>query len=124
MGNFLHRATKQYLVSADPNGLPEPLANYINGPDLSAVAGFSSQYWVITGDVVTLMSVAERDAVDAQALDDSRDSSVNELDGLESLMRAFALVVLDEFNTLRAQHLLAPRTIGNLKTAIRNKLGS
>ncbi len=123
MGDYLHRTTKQYLRSADPNDLAEPLSNYIEQPDLTAVSG-SSLYWVITGDTVTMMTQAERDAMDAQTLDDSRDSSVNQLDGLESLMRAFALVVLDEVNTLRAQHLLAPRTVGNLKSAIRNKLGS
>jgi len=65
MANLLHRTTKQYLVSTDPNGLPEPIANYIEEPDLSAVAGQPNKYWTITGDVVTLMSQAEQDAVDA-----------------------------------------------------------
>lgn len=38
------------------------------------------------------------------------------------LLRAFAEVVLDELNNLRGQHGLAPRTMTQLRTAIRNKL--
>lgn len=38
------------------------------------------------------------------------------------LWKAFALVVLDEFNSLRAEHGLAARTVDQLKQAIKNKL--
>ena len=124
MPNYLHRTTKQYQQSISPIDLLEPESNYVKDPDLLAVAGFNSQYWVITDDVVTLMSTSERDAVDTLARDAARDNNVNQLDGLEDLLRAFALVVLDEFNLLRAEHSRAPRSIGNLKTAIRNKLGT
>lgn len=41
---------------------------------------------------------------------------------MESLIRAFALVVLDEFNTLRDQHGLAARTAAQLRSAIKGKL--
>ncbi len=40
----------------------------------------------------------------------------------ELLFRAFALVVLDEINVLRAQHSLAARTIQQLKAATLNKI--
>ena len=40
----------------------------------------------------------------------------------EGLIRALALVVLDEINTLRGQHALAPRTAQQLRDAIKNKL--
>jgi hypothetical protein len=68
MATLLHRTTKQLLVSVDPNGLPEPIANYIEDPDLSAVTGEPNKYWIITGDVVTLMDQAAQDAVDAAEL--------------------------------------------------------
>jgi hypothetical protein len=63
MSDVVHRTTKQYLKSA--NTPDYPVETWIINPDLSAVEGFPSKYWIITGDVVTLMSQAERDAVDA-----------------------------------------------------------
>lgn len=41
---------------------------------------------------------------------------------VNDVLKAFALVVLDEINILRAQHSLAARTAAQLKTAIINKL--
>ncbi len=124
MPNYLHRTTKAYEVSIPTISLPEPVANYIQDPDMSAVVGFSNIYWTITGDVVTLMSVSERSAVDTALLEGRRDSTANQVDETEEVLRASLLVILDEFNTLRAQHGLADRTIGQMKTAIRGKLGS
>ena len=40
----------------------------------------------------------------------------------DPLFRAFALVVLDEINNLRAQHGQNPRTVQQLKNAIKSKL--
>ena len=124
MPNYVHRTTKAYLTSTSPASLPEAEVNYIEDPDLSAVTGFASIYWIITGDVVTLMDQAARDAVDAALLSANRDSTADVLDQVESLDRAFALVILDEINTLRALHSLADRSIAQLKTVLRNKLGS
>ena len=39
----------------------------------------------------------------------------------DKLMKAFALVVLDEINALRSQAGLSTRTIAQLKTAVKNK---
>ena len=122
MANYLHRTTKQYLTSTSPASLPEPEANYIEDPDLSPVAGFPSIYWIITGDIVSLMDQAARDAVDAANLIASRDALADELDRAETFMRAFALIVMDELNILRGQHGLADRTPAQLKTALRNRL--
>uniref|UniRef100_A0A6M3IGV0 Uncharacterized protein n=1 Tax=viral metagenome TaxID=1070528 RepID=A0A6M3IGV0_9ZZZZ len=41
-----------------------------------------------------------------------------------ALTRALGLVVLDEINTLRGQHSLAPRTKAQLKAAIKAKIDS
>ena len=146
MPNFLHRTTMVYQPSVSYADLPEPIANYIEQPDLSATAGFDSKYWIITGDIVTLMDQAARDAVDAAALAAARDALSNEIDQVESYSRAFALVVLDEFNALSlkineildaidsANNLSAvksnvgaitdrpQRTSAQLKTSLRNKL--
>ena len=124
MGSFLHRTTKQYLQSADPNELPEDLSNYISAPDLSAVAGVPVKYWKIVGDVVTEMSQAEKDAVDAAILDTARNNAVAELDNLEGILRQVLLIIMSEINTLRSEHGLSARTLQQLKTAIRNSFGT
>ncbi len=123
MPNYLHRTTKVYQVSVSPVQLGEPAANYIQDPDLSAVEGFNSLYWTITGDIVSLMSGVDRSAVDAAITEDRRDNTMGQFDDVEEIIRAFALVVIDEFNVLRAEHSMAPRTAAQLRTAIRNKMG-
>ena len=122
MATVLNRTTKQLIASA--NTPDYPIAQWIIEPDLSAVSGFSSKYWTITGDSVTLMSTSQRDTVDAADLSAARDAQAAQLDAIESEVRAFALVVLDEINTLRTALSLPTRTIAQLKTAVRNKLGS
>ena len=51
-------------VFHDAEGEPISNANWIHAPDLSVVAGFPNIYWIIIGDVISLMSQSERDAVD------------------------------------------------------------
>jgi hypothetical protein len=103
MPNWLNRNTKRYLKSASFDDLTDDPANYILEPDMSAVEGQPSKYWVITGDVVSLADQATRDAIDAQLLSDNRDRTADEFDDLEGIVRSFALVVLDEINVLRQQ---------------------
>ena len=124
MGDFLHRTTKVYLTSQSPNKLPEPVANYIEDPDLSAVVGYPSIYWIITGDVVTLMDASARAAVDAQMLSDARDSIIAEVDAVESILRQIVVLLVSELNILRAQHGLADRTLAQVKQQLRDSLGS
>ena len=148
MPNYVHRTTKQYLQSWSPNDLPEPLANYIENPDLSNVVGVPSLYWVITGDVITEMSQAEKDAVDDALLQAGRDDTANRAAEPEDIIRALALTLLDELNnhTLKINAILdaadtaanindfkasmlaitdyPQRTVSQLKTSLRNKLGS
>lgn len=125
MGNYVHRTTKQYLQSYSPNDLPEPLANYIESPDLSNVVGVPTKYWVITGDVITEMSQAEKDAVDAALLSAGRDAVIQrEIDDLESVMRQLVKLMVSEINILRQQHALADRTLAQVRTQLRDDLGS
>ena len=124
MATWLHRTTKRYMVSTSESSLPEAAANYIENPDVSAVAGQPTKYWVITGDVVTLMDQTAMDAVDAALLTAARDAVAAELDDLENILRAFMLIVLDEINVLRVDNGRAERTAVQLKSAIRGRLGS
>ena len=102
MANILNRTTKVYLISADPNDYD--VQDWIIDPDVSEVAGFETKYWTITGDVVTLMSQAERDAVDAQEAADAvlaenarQKSSYTD----NQIFRAQIKYVVDEINILR-----------------------
>lgn len=138
MPNYLHRITKQYLHSVSNVSLPEPEANYIYMPDMSAVAGVPSIYWVITGDVVSEMSQAEKDAVDAILLSNTRDDAIQlEIDNLESLLRQVVQMTVDEINILRQQFntttaesnqltdtAFTDRTLAQVKTQLRNDLGT
>ncbi len=146
MANVLNRTTKQFIPSA--NTVEYPVEDWIINPDMSAVVGQPSKYWTISGDTVSLMSQGERDAVDAALIASARDALAAEMDQVESYARAFALVVLDEINAhatnISGDRLAAvnggtyaafrtaatavsstpTRTIAQLKTALRNKLGT
>ena len=138
MGNYLHRTTKRYYQSTSPASLPEPLANYIDEPDLSAVVGVPNRYWVITGDVVSEMSQGEKDALDAQALSDSRDADIEaEIDALESVLRQLTKLIVSELNILRQQFntstaetnritdtAFTDRTLAQVRAQLRSDLGA
>lgn len=123
MANVLNRSSKRYIASV--NTPDYPTGAWIHNPDMSAVVGEPSKYWTITDDVVTLMDQAARDVVDAAEVETRRDNVAAQLDQQEDLLRAFASIMVDELNILRAEQkpILPPRTLAQLKTAMRNKLG-
>jgi len=122
MASVLNRTTRQYLASAHTPDYPT--VDWIHNPDMSAVVGFDSRYWVITGDVVTLMDAAARASLDAAALEAARDSLAGQLDQTEDILRAVVLMVLDELNahSAKVNALLTAidnaSTLANLKTAV------
>lgn len=123
MATVLHRTTKRLLRSV--NTPDYSVDDWIVNPDLSAVAGQPARYWAITGDVVSLMDQAARDQVDAdvaQAATDADRTAEKARLTTERVLRAFALVVMDEINLLRAQHGLADRTASRLLNAITAKV--
>lgn len=146
MADVVNRTTNEYRRSVNTSDFD--VADWIINPDLSSVVGVPNRYWVITGDVVSEMTQGQKDALDAATLSDSRDSTANHLNELEDVLRAFALAVLDELNakTDKVNAILdaadnatsladfksrmglisdyPQRTIGQMKTAVRNKLGS
>ncbi len=122
MANVLNRTTKQYITSANT---PEyPTAQWIIDPNMSAVVGFGSQYWIITGDVVTLMNQSQRDAVDAAALNAARDAKAARMDDLEDELRATQMATNQGLNQTNARlnsvldAIDAATTLANLKTAV------
>lgn len=119
MANALNRTTLAYMRSI--NTPDYPVADWVIDPDMSAVAGYPRKYWLLSGDKVTLMSQAERDAVDAAELSAQKDSLAEQLD-ISGFDRAFAEIMLDEINLLRQRANMTPRTLIQLKTALRNKL--
>lgn len=140
MSSWLHRVDKTFIARSSPtdmklrypteifvdvNGNAVSNINWIWKPDLGAVGNFASKYWVIAGDAVSLMDQAARDAVDAQeaASEVAEDRAENKLRiDDERVLKALALVMLDEINLLRSKHSLAPRTKAQLITAIKAKV--
>ena len=137
LNTWLNRTTNQYLIQISSGGMTmrfpgllfddgagQPInnADWIHAPDLSAVTGFDSKYWIITGDVVSLMDQASRDVLDAAAEAAKLDSIADQLTQTRTIIRAFAEVVLDEINILRSQHSLSARTLTQLRNAVRGKL--
>ncbi len=97
--------------------------------DLSAVAGVPRQYWKHVAGVVIEYTTSEKSAQDAEraaAVDASlRTEAKAQMDGLHVdslLLKAFADVLREEINSLRALHSLPPRTLVQLKNAIRNRI--
>jgi hypothetical protein len=118
MANVLNRTTgnsgvypyaKDYRTSVnDPD---YPTADWIHNPDLSAVAGFDSIYWDISGDSVTLADQVTRDARDAdiaaqRQLADNQQQKDAYTDN--QLFRAQIKYVVDEINILRSNAGLTP----------------
>lgn len=119
MANVLNRETKQFIRSVNtPN---YPVSVWIIDPDLKLVDGFPSFYWTITGDIVSLMSQAERDAIDAQRLSDQKDQEAGRM-VVSGFDKAFALAVLSEINILRVKLGLKERTATQLKDAVRSRI--
>lgn len=66
---WVNRNTFRVLPSVAEADLPEPVGNYVREPDLSAVNGQPTIYWILTGDIFTLMNGAEQDVADAAQQD-------------------------------------------------------
>jgi len=80
---------------------------------------------MINGDVVTLATPAEQtvidDAIAATRAAKGKEEEKNRFDN-ERLLKAFAELVMDQFNVLRAIEGLPDLTFAQLRTAIRNKI--
>ena len=112
-------------VFHDVEGEPTSNTNWIHAPDLSAVRGQPTKYWIITGNSIRLMSKPERDVVDAGEVRERRDNQIlGDLDNLESSLRQIVKMIVREINLLRQQHGLTDRTLAQVRSQLRSGLGS
>jgi len=95
---YVHRTTFQVLPSTSTASLTEPEANYVKDPSPWPFTTEPARYWLLTSDVFSVVDQATKDAIDTALLVASRDELANDIDRAETYLRAFALVVLDEFN--------------------------
>jgi len=100
------------------------------GPDVSSYAGLAAGWRGSVPvpseqDMLAAWATIEAER-EANRLLKLRAAAKAALDDAEErtylLVRALALVTLDEINLLRGQHSLAPRTATQLRNAIKNKL--
>lgn len=89
--------TERFGSSVDFNTYADN-AEWLYDPDLSAVTGQPTKFWIITGDVVTLMDQAAQDAITAQELSDARDAKANRLNDLENDLRQVVKLTIGELN--------------------------
>lgn len=148
MSDVINRTTLQFLRSVNDPLYPEP--TWKANPDMSQVAGVDPRFWKwdAVNDRPIPMTAPEQAAATATALSAARDGAAERLTQTEDITRAFMLLVLDEFNAHTAKvnaildaidaaaslaglktaiGLLADlpsRTEQQLRTAIRNKLGT
>ncbi len=112
-------------VFHDAEGEPTSNANWIHAPDLSAIVGQPTKYWIIAGDSVRLMPQAARDKVDAGEVKDRRDKQVaTDFDDPESNLRQIVKLIVREINILRQLHTLADRTFAQVMDRLRSGLGA
>lgn len=148
MSDVINRTTLQFLRSVNDPLYPEP--TWKANPDMSQVAGVDPRFWKwdAVNDRPIPMTAGEQATAIAAALSAARDGAAERLTQAEDITRAFMLLVLDELNAHTAKvnaildaidaaaslaglktaiGLLADlptRTEQQLRTAIRNKLGT
>ena len=116
MANVLNRTTgltapyrKDFRRSVNEPDFPTQ--DWIHDPDLSAVDGFDSIYWDISGDNVTLANPATRTARDdelAAAAAAAAKQSQKDTYTDNEIFRAQIKWVVDEINILRSNAGLTP----------------
>lgn len=148
MASVINRTTFQFLRSADTPRYPEP--TWKKNPDMTQVAGLAKYLWKwdVGTDRPIPQTAGEQTATLTARETATRDSTANQLDGSEAILRAVMNLVVDEFNrhTVKLNAVMdavdaatslgdfksavaaiadqPTRTLEQFKTAIRNNLGS
>jgi len=147
MASLVNTSTLEIVRSVNTPEYPAPwtVVSEANAATWSAI---QQKYRKWVTDHVEEMSAGEKTAADAALLSAARDAAAAQLQQVEDIQRAFMLQVLDEFN-LHAEKINAiltaidngatlaqvksgiaaivdypARTEAQLRTAIRNKLGT
>jgi len=118
---FVHRTTFQVLPSTSPASLSEPIGNYVQDPDLSVVSGNPFKYWLLTGDIFSLVNQAARTAIDAAIEVARKDDLSNQVD-TDDLLRAVSKTNLALFNQERAARGASQITPAQYKANVRGNL--
>ena len=131
MGNWINRTTSQEVLSASPTMMRKAYGgNFVDGagkaqsnPDWIympvidlATRAFDSKYWDINGDVVSLKSEDDRDAIDVVEEDARLTAEVDAMDN--RLLR----VVLAKLNVVEANDGITLTTMDAAKAEA--KLGN
>lgn len=118
MSNIVNKTTMQYLKSVNTPDYNETIW-WIN----PTLPNCIQKYWKNDSGSLAEMSQAEKDAVDIaeQEAEDDLEELRKDIDSLERLVKSFALVCLDQFNTLRQQHSLSEITVSQLRNAVKTK---
>ena len=120
MSDVLNRTTKQLIKSANTPDFD--VADWIINPDLAAVAGQPNRYWLIAGDVVSLMDAAAQTVVDDDIADAKeaaeKDTAKTAVD-VERVVRALVDMLPGEFNILRTIEGLPDRTAAQVNAALK-----
>lgn len=110
MANVVNRTTKEYLKSV--NTPDYPVSEWIINP---VVPDVPSKYWNISGDTVTEMTQAEKDAVDAAELSQRqqaiRDALKARFDEEDDNTKAMGLLMLQMYQLIRAE--IKPAALNN-----------
>ena len=154
MADVIHRTTLEFRPSVNTPDFPEP--TWKRRPVMTGVAGVPRKYWKAPPDWDAVdagpveMTQGEKDVVDAAAKAAAKTAVLAGVNGPDrpDLLRAVALLVLDEFNAHAAKvnalltaidnaaslgalktavALIADlptRTVDQLKTALASKMGA
>lgn len=151
MANVIHRTTLEFRPSVNTPDHPEP--TWKHNPNMTAVAAVPFKYWKAPpswdGDVGPVeMTAPEKATVDGNLATATRDATAAQVDDVEDVLRATILAILDELNAhkdkinailtaidngstlaqvktnIAAIADYPTRTIAQVRTALRNKLGS
>ena len=123
MATVVNTETLAIRRSVDVGEFPPPTWEQLTSSSAADADAIPARYRKWTGSAVAEMTPGEKSAVDAAAATAADDGEMGGFDRRGALA-AFALLVLEELNTLRAEHGLSQRTPAQLKSAIRSKMES
>jgi hypothetical protein len=119
------------IISSAHTPAWEGRSDALINPDTSHLIGVPRRYWKVQGDELREMTTPEKADVDQASADeadlDVRQVAVDEhtgFDGRALFLRAFADIIKDEINILRAAHGLPDRTLPQLRAAINSRVQS
>lgn len=105
MASLLNTSTLEILRSADETKYSAPW-QVISDANASAWMAIQPQYRKLNGESIEEMTVQEKAVVDASHRQAARNAAAAQLEQQEDILRAFMLIVLDEF-TLHAEKVNA-----------------